>query len=94
MLIRFPTGLAIISIGGIAFFPFTANYTISWVADILNPVSDRINMIYRIFEHMVHENMRLECFTTCINPVNLVNPVENAICGASCKYSQSATQLP
>lgn len=48
-------------------------------------------MIYRIFEHMVHESMRLESFNTCINPVNLVNPVENAICGASCKYSQSAT---
>ena len=28
MLIRFPTGLAIISIGGIAFSPFCANYTI------------------------------------------------------------------
>ena len=50
-------------------------------------------MIYRIFEHMVHESMRLESFNTCINPVNLVNPVENAICGASCKYSQSATQF-
>ena len=65
----------------------------SWVGDILNPVFDRINMIYRIFEHMVHESMRLESFNTCINPVNLVNPVENAICGVSCKYSQSATQL-
>ena len=32
MLIRFPTGLAIISIGGIAFFSFTANYTIFTIA--------------------------------------------------------------
>ena len=40
----------------------------SWGADRLNPVFDRINMIYRIFEHMAHESMRLESFNTCINP--------------------------
>ena len=32
MLIRFPTGLAIISIGGIAFSSFTANYTTFTIA--------------------------------------------------------------
>ena len=42
---------------------------------------------------MVHAGMRLDGFNICINPVNLVNPVENAICDVSCKYSQSATQF-
>ena len=36
MLIRFPTGLAIISIGGIAFSSFTANYTTFTIASPVN----------------------------------------------------------
>ena len=40
-----------------------------------------------IYEHMVHENVMLESFISFVNPVNLENPVEKAICGVPCGYS-------
>ena len=56
MLIRFPTGLAITSIGGIAFSPFTANYTIFTTASSPRKLHVIMPLASHNLEFIVHDS--------------------------------------